>query len=258
MAICCPKSVKACAVRFTRLQPSGLPYGPLTPNRTIQGVGFAELNLSPDYEEGTKFDVRSPGGNLAIMHRDFDALRGFEVTIRLCGFTLIADALGLNHLVSGDDVVGSAFMDGIGDPCREPWMVEVWSKNADATCTDGMSTSLWVHWLLPYTSNWTLQSDLSFNADALEWEMSGYARQNEWWFPAFPDATFPAYDYTSDLPEDPAPGLLPSGVTADEWTLDDQEVIRQSGPLAWKCVSQLPEPLDDCAYLPDSLSYESV
>jgi hypothetical protein len=150
-----------------------------------------------------------------------------------------------------DDVVGMALADTLGDPCNDPWMVEVWSKNVDASCTDGLSTSQWVHWVLPYTSHWTLQSDLRFDSDALEWEIGGYARRNEWWFPAFPDVNFPSYDYGSQLPEDPAPGSLPVGVEPDEWTLDDLDTIRASGPLAWRCVSTLPEPLNDCVYLPD-------
>lgn len=255
---CCPKSVKACAVRFTRLQANGLPYDPLVSGRTVQGSGFAELSLSPDYVEGSSFEVRSPGGNLAVLHKDFDALRGFEVTLRLCGFTLIAETLGLNLLVDGNNRPGAALKDTLGDPCLDPWMVEVWSKNVGASCTDGMSESQWVHWLLPYTSHWTLGSDLRFDSDALEWEISGYARKNDWWFPAFPDDTFPAYNSTTGFPEDPAPPSLPFGVTADEWSLSDQETIRESGPLAWKCVLSLPEPLDDCAYMPCPGQYDSA
>jgi hypothetical protein len=253
MAICCPKSVKACAVRLTRLQDSGLPYGPLTPDRTVQGSGFAELTLSPDYEAGEKVDVRSPGGELAVIHRDFDALRGFDVSLRLCGLPLMLDAIGLNPLGEPGTTArpGFALSDSLAEPLCEPFMLELWSRNA--TPPEGVDDcARWIHWVLPYTSHWTLSSDLSFTAGALEVEISGYARQNEWWWPAFPGPTFPAYNYTSGLPEDPAPGWLPSGVTADEWTLDDLNTIRASGPLAWRCVSALPEPLDDCDYVPSA------
>lgn len=248
--VCCPKSVKACAVRFTRLQPNGLPYSPLTSNRSIQGSGFAELLLSPDYDEGDTLEVRSPGGELAVMHREFDALRGFEVSLKLCGFSLLAEAIGVNLLVDdAGDVPGMALADTLSDGCLDPWMVEVWSKNATRS-TDVEDCARWVHWVLPFTSHWRLASDLAFTSGALEWEISGYARQSEWWFPAYPGPTFPSYDPMSGFPEGPAPQTLPLDVPADEWSLDDWATIRQSGPLAWKCVSALPSPLDDCAYMP--------
>ena len=232
-----------------------MPYNPLNQTRTIQGSGFAELTLSPDYEEGEKVDVRSPGGELAVIHRDFDALRGFDVSLRLCGLPLMLDVLGLNPLVDPQSpnpevplISGFALTDSLAHPTCDPWMLELWSRNA-ASPNGIDDCPRWIHWVLPYTSHWTLSSDLSFTTGALEVEISGYARQNEWWWPAFPGAEFPSY--VGNVPVGPAPPVLPPEVTAaDEWTLLDVETIRMSGPLAWKCVSALPGPLNDCVTIP--------
>jgi hypothetical protein len=253
---CCPKSVKACALRVTRLRNEGLPEDPLEISRTVQGSGFAELTLNPDYETGEQVQVRSPGGDLAVLHRDFDSLLGFEVTLRVCGIPLMLPLLlgmGVENIMwdteFGGDVAGFALPDTIADACPPyPVMVEVWSKNVAATgALDDCSR--WIHWVLPYTDHWTLSSNLSFSSGALEWEVSGYARRNEWWWPAFPGPTFPGY--IGGVPLGAPPTVLPPEVTVpDPWTEFDVETIRASGPLAWKCVDALPEPLDDCAVIP--------
>lgn len=255
-AFCCPKSVKACALRVTRLYDFGTPRDPLEFGRTVQGSGFAELTLNPDYETGERVEVRSPGGDLAVLHRDFDSLLGFEVTLRVCGMPLMLSILlGVdeeNIIPDPLDVFGGrgwALPDGISDPCpTAPYMVELWSKNVDPS--EGLDDcARWVHWVLPYTDYWTISSDLSFSSGVLEWEVQGYARRNEWWLPAFPGPEFPSY--VGGTPVGSPPTVLPPEVTTpDPWTGYDAEVIRQSGPLAWKCVAALPEPLDDCALLP--------
>lgn len=254
-AICCPKSVKACAIRLTRLQANGLPYPPTELYRTVQGSGFMELTLNPDYESEGEVVIRNPGGNIAVIHQDFDVLKGMEVTLRICALGGLLAPLGVVALAETTDdpgvtnVPGYALTDDIGDPCADPWMVEVWSKNVADTAGSLDDCARWIHWVLPWTHNWTLASNLTFGSGAVEVELQGYARSNGWWYPAFPGPTFASY--LGDYPAGPAPAVLPPGVTADEWTTDDLDTIREAGPLAWKCVSALPSPLDDCTLIPN-------
>jgi hypothetical protein len=253
----CPKSVKACALRMTFLEPSGLTQDPLTPERTVQGSGFVELALNPDYESPSEVVVRNPGSTVAVIHKDFDVLKGFEVSLKLCGINLVTALLGWTGFTSYDEatdttsVNGWALNDDLGRPCVvQPAMLEVWSKNVADTGTTVDGCERWVHWVLPWTHDWTLASSITFGTGPVEIELSGYARANPWWFPAFPGTDFPSYD-ADGLPTGPAPTVLPPEVvTPDEWTLTDWATIRDSGPLAWKLVSALPAPLDDCTLIP--------
>lgn len=253
----CPKSVKACALRVTRLLPSGVPEDPLTVGRTWQGSGFMELSLNPDYEDSSETVIRNPGGNVAIIHKDFDVLKGFEVNLKLCGLPVAIGLLGWNPLLTYDegtdvvDINGWALNDDLGEPCLPPSMLEVWSKNVGEI--PGLTDcGRWIHWVLPWTHDWTLKSSITFSADAVEIELGGYARSNPWWFPAFPGSDFASYGVTG-LPTGPPPTILPSEVTTpDPWTLTDWQTIRDSGPLAYKGVTSLPEPLDDCTTIPSS------
>ena len=136
----CPKSVKACALRMTFLEPSGLTQDPLTPERTVQGSGFVELALNPDYESPSEVVVRNPGSTVAVIHKDFDVLKGFEVSLKLCGINLVTALLGWTGFTSYDEatdttsVNGWALNDDLGRPCVvQPAMLEVWSKNVADT-----------------------------------------------------------------------------------------------------------------------------
>lgn len=257
LTLFCPTSIKACALRITKLQPSGLAWNPATyPGRTVQGSAFVEVGLAPIVESGAGSKIKQAGGTtFAVLHQDFDQLHGFDVTIKFCGMPALMAPLfldGLYDVVESDVLIhGAALRDGVANPCTDaPLAIEVWSKNIGDPCPDGTIAAYpWIHWVLPLTDGWILSSNLTFNLGALEVEIKGRAVANPWWYPSFPGVPFGSY--VSDFPSGPPPTLLPPGVTADEWTIGDWQQIRASGPLGWRGVAALPAPLDDCALLPD-------
>lgn len=124
MAFCCPKSIRACALRLTRLNASGVPLNPLTPQSRIQTSGFVELNLTPRYESGGTEIVRDPGGDVRIVDTDFDVLLGMEVRLRLCAVNPV-----VLEMLTGLDLLSesaSVLNDSRRFACQDPVMVEVW------------------------------------------------------------------------------------------------------------------------------------
>lgn len=257
----CPTSIKACALRITKLQPSGLPWDPaIYLARTAQGSAFVEVQLAPITENGDSIKIRQGGAStFAVLHQDFDQIHGFDVTIKYCGFpSLIAPLFpnGLFDFIPETNEVlvhGAALRDGVSDPCPDnPLAIEVWSKNIGDPCPDGRIAKYpWIHWVLPLTDGWVLSSNLTFNTGALELEVKGRAVANPWWYPSFPGPEFNSYVSEGDFPSGPPPAVLPVGVSADEWTLSDWQMIRASGPLGWRGVTALPSPLDDCELIPN-------
>lgn len=256
--IFCPKSVRGCAVRFTRLNDSNIPLDPLTPNSRIQTSGFIELSISPDVETGSETAKRRPStGAMSIIDRECDTLKGLNVDLRLCGvpMTVLEMLTGTNALVDGAAVVGGALRDGKVQECQNLVMVEIWSRNVGSSC-DQFGNDIsgrWIQWVLPRTLKWSVTGSMTFENGPLEVTLSGYAEQNPVWYPSLPGADFPSYEPGGGDPDgwpvgDP-PAVLPDGLTADPWTTSDQSVIRSSGPLAWRAVESLPEPLSDCEYL---------
>jgi len=257
VTICCPKSIKACSLRITRLNASDIPLDPLVCNSRIQTAGFMELGLTPDIEGGTVTETRSPGGDLCIVDRECSRLKGFNLELKMCGVPLpvLEMLIGVNLMVENGDVLGAAFRNDRAGVCTNAVMLELWSKNADkGTCDiDGTPANLWIQWVLGRTFDWSLTSNLTFNSGVTEFALSGYAQMNPWWFPSLPGAGFPSYvpggGDPAGLPTGPPDPVLPDGITPDPWTLDDMGTVRLSGPLGWKCVDALPSPIDDCGYL---------
>jgi len=261
MAVCCPQSIKGCAIRFTRESECYIALDPLTPNSRIQMAAFTSLSLSPDLEDGSDITVTNACGDVCIRDKDCDRLKGFDVTLTLCGVPLPALEMFLNATLLEDPTVtgdfrGAVLPESKSAGCPDPLSVEVWSRNADpAVCNpDGSQGAVYVQWLLPRVSNLQISGDITFENEALTLELSGYAENNPQWFPSFPDATFPSYDPgggdPTGVPTGAPPPILPAGVTADPWTLADQAAIQAGGPMAWVCVSALPAPIDDCDYVP--------
>lgn len=259
MAYCCPKSIKACAFRLTKELPFGVSVDPLAHDSRVLSSGFVELTLTPEYLTPEQTVTRADGGQVMIVDRDFGVLVGLSVTMKVCGLPLPALEMLIdsNPLMAGGDVTGMALKDDKRFACQDPVMLEVWSKNADHACPPGgiSSSGQWIHWVLPRVSNWELDGDLAFNNGALEVTLKGYATQNPFWFPSNPD---PAAGLPSYVPGDGDPAGVPTGaaptasnpgMSYDEWTSADVATIRDSGPLAWKCVAQLPSPLDACGYV---------
>src|SRR6478735_8744867 len=82
---CCPKSIKALAMRITRQDECDRAVDPLTPNSRIASTGFMEINLSPDMEAGEDITTKNGNGEICIREKDQDRLKGFEVELKLCG-----------------------------------------------------------------------------------------------------------------------------------------------------------------------------
>lgn len=254
----CPLSVRGCALRLTMLNDSGVPVDPLTPNSRIQTAAFAELSLSPDVESGNESVKISPsGGAMSIIDRDCDVLKGMNLSLRLCGvpLTVLEMLTGTNSLMDGDTVVGGVWRDEKERSCVNLVMVELWSRNAGASCDDygNPISGKWIQWVLPRTLKWSLGSNIEFNNGALDVVLDGYAEQNPAFYPSLPSGAFGSYVPGAGDPAgwpigDP-PAIIPDALSADPWTPSDQAAIQDGGPMAWRGVTDLPEPLSDCSYL---------
>ena len=253
----CPKSIRACALRFTRLNQSKVPLDPLTPKARIQTAAFAELNLTPDIESGSEVVTRTPDGNsIAIIDRTCDILKGMNLDLKVCGvpMSMLEILTGASPLMDEATITGGALRDGFDSGCVDMVMVELWSRNVASIDPDnGLPVGKWIHWLIPCSMKWSISGSVAFSNGPLEISLTGYAVQNEAWYPSLPSSLFNSYIPGNGNPDGYPTGtpgaVTPDGVVVDSWIPSDMAVIRNSGPLAWKVVDSLPAPLDDCDYM---------
>lgn len=258
MAFYCPQSIKACAMALTRLNDCGVPLDPLVPNSRIQFSTFMSLTLSPDLDGGNNIVDKDACGNIVIRDKDCDRLLGFNAKLALVGVPLpvlemLLDAIMLGG--GGDDVKGGVLRESKAAGCAPYKMIELWSKNANrAQCgIGGSGGQVYVRWGLPLTRNWEISGDITYDVNAVAFELTGYVENNPNWFPSWPDSTFPSYvpgggDPTS-VPTGAPPCVLPAGITADSiWGLDDQTDIQAGGPLYWASEAAIPNTVVNCDF----------
>jgi len=259
MAFCCPKSIRPCAYRLTRLDDCDQPVPPTTPSSRYQDAVFMQLDISPDIETGEEILTKLANGDICIHDRDCDRLKGLELTLKVCGspFPVMELALGVLGLEAENplDTAGWVLPNSLSGGCPNGLMLEVWAKNASqGACAPigGDINSPFVEWLFPKTDNWQITDSITFENGAQEITLSGYATNNPNWYPSFPDLAFPSFDAIAGTYTGLPPETLPLGITADPWTLTHQTNIQAGGPLAMLCVEELPDPLVYCDYAPNA------
>jgi hypothetical protein len=257
MTWCCPKSVKACALRVTRLNASGVPLDPLLPQTRILTAGFVTVSLNPMFETGRREVIRDQANNILFVDDDFDVMTGMTVKMQLCGI----NPLALEMLTGATLASSSAVV--LGDSrrfaCQDPVMIELWSKNAGYRCPPGgiadQNGGAWIQWVLPRTNQWRIDGDVTFSDGATQISLTGMAVPSESWFPSAPNGLlgWPSYQPAvspAGWPIGASPVELPEEWTADTWTEAEGAAIRNGGPLAWKCVPSLPAPVSECDWMP--------
>ena len=222
MTICCPKSIKGLAIRVTRTDICGVPESIFTPQTRLTTKGFVSLGLTPNIEAGEEITVKNADGSLCVTDKDPDQLKWFDLEMLLCGIPLplLEMLLGVTLLLDGLNSVGGVLPSRASQIDQLPRQVEIWSRNKDAAaCAPGATPVPYVHFGLPLTRNWQVGGNKTFSITQLEFTLTGQGEETA--------------------------GFLPSHST--EWSAGQVAAIQAGGPLAWKCVSELPT-TSECAY----------
>lgn len=231
--ICCPKSIRGIAIRFTMVDICGKPVDTAVMyNSQVATESFVSLSLSPDIESGETFRKKLANGKICINdNEDCDRMVGMTVELMLCELPphIMEMLLGSTMLQNGEgDIVGSVLADTNFDSagetgCNRGVVLEIWSENSDKSIcdTDGNAYPF-IRWIVPRAFKWQLSSDLEFSNSDLEWSFSGYAEGN--------------------------PGFAsPVGANDPDLNAGMISAICKGGPLAWVCTNDFPDTVD-CDY----------
>jgi len=254
----CPKSIKACTARVCRQNGCQVALDPLVPNSRLQFDGFMEISLKPDIEKGVDVTQKNANDAVCVRYRGQDRLKGFNVSMKLCGVPMPALEMLLNATLlttgAANNFTGLVLRNSLTADEPNGVQLDFWSYNSNrAQClVNGVPGQVYVQWALLYTHSWELASDLKFDNNQITVELGGYAEYNPNWVPSWPGPTFPSYypggGDPNGNPTYPAPCVLPPGQAADPWSLANQTAIRAGGPLAFIGVSTLPAGTNNCAY----------
>jgi hypothetical protein len=155
--------------------------------------GFVEVQVSPQYTDGTEYQLKRADGVFCVNTRGDDQFNWDEVNIRFCTIDpdVVTITTGQPLVVTGAPVTGTGFWVQEG-AISARWGLEVWQADP-ATCTGAAPRS--AYWAWPHLSAGRL-ADFTIQDDVIEWRITARTRAANAAWGAGPGAT----KYISQVP----------------------------------------------------------
>jgi hypothetical protein len=162
----CATPIKGTHLRIVALDVCG---NPVTGSSSLVVVtkGFVQVQMSPDYEDGTEFFERTADGSLCVNQKDDPTLKRYELTIDFCevnvlGVAFIASA---RALTLGSPITGTGFAVAEGNATNR-FSLEVWQQVAGAGACDPSGAQRFIYNAYPNVGaarfgDYTIENDRS-------------------------------------------------------------------------------------------------
>lgn len=167
MAAECISPIQGTRARIIREDECGAP---------VTGTGslivfdaFVEVQVSPQYEDGTEYKLRKANGVFCVNRRGNDQFSRDELNIRFCAIDpdAVVITTGQELIVTGTPATGTGFWVKEGDISAR-WGFELWQADSD-TCTDDDPRT--AYWAWPHLSAGRLM-DFTVADDVIEWRIT--------------------------------------------------------------------------------------
>lgn len=198
----CGASLQACAMRLTRLLPSGIPK-PGADNLVVTDA-LVEATVTPVYSDGVDLEKITANGKVKFAYKDDDRFKRVDLDL-----TVASIDPTVAELLAGGEVLDSGTLDGYGFPAvgsgnncgvggRDGVSIELWTRNlVEGGFTDPITPYL--HWVFPRT--FMRLAPRTFNNDIMDVQFTGFGIENRNWFDGptgdwpLPDKSYKAAQY---------------------------------------------------------------
>lgn len=167
MTATCISPIQGTRARIIRLDDCG---APVTGAGSLSVFdGFVEVQVSPQYTDGTEYQLRKANGVFCVNRRGNDQFNRDEVNIRFCSIDpdVVVITTGQTLVVTGGPATGTGFWVTEGD-INARWGLEVWQADSD-TCTGATPRS--AYWAWPHLAAGRL-ADFTIADDVIEWRIT--------------------------------------------------------------------------------------
>lgn len=166
MAAECISPIQGTRARIIRLDDCGAPVTGV--GSLLVFDGFVEVQVSPQYEDGTQYQLRKANGVFCVNRQGNDQFSRDEVNVRFCAIDpdAVVITTGQELIVTGAPATGTGFWVKEGDISAR-WGLEVWQADSD-TCTGASPRS--AYWAWPHLSAGRL-ADFTIADDVIEWRV---------------------------------------------------------------------------------------
>jgi hypothetical protein len=162
----CISPIQGSRARIIRLDVCGVPV--TGAGSLIVFDGFVEVQVSPQYEDGTLYQLRNAKGVFCVNRRGNAQFTRDELNIRFCAIDpdAVVITTGQELIVTGAPATGTGFWVKEGEIAAR-WGLEVWQADAD-TCTGVNPRS--AYWAWPHLAAGQL-TDFTIADDVIEWRV---------------------------------------------------------------------------------------
>jgi hypothetical protein len=132
-------------MRIIELDACGVPITG-TAGQVSVTEGFVQVNMEPQYEDGTEFFERTASGKPCVNQKDDPTLKRINLTSQFCEINVSAASLMISarELVSGTPATGTGFALAEGNPTRR-YSLEVWQEVAGAGACDASGQQRYIY-----------------------------------------------------------------------------------------------------------------
>lgn len=141
----CATPIKGTHMRIIELDACGVPITG-TSGMVVVTKGFVQVNMEPQYEDGTEFFERTADGTACVNQKDDPTLKRMNLTSQFCEINVSAVTLLVSgrELTSGTPATGTGFAVAEGNPTRR-YSLEVWQEVAGAGACDASGTQRYIY-----------------------------------------------------------------------------------------------------------------
>lgn len=141
----CATPIKGTHMRIIELDACGVPITG-TAGMVVVTEGFVQVNMEPQYEDGTEFFERTASGRPCVNQKDDPTLKRMNLTSQFCEVNVSSISLLISgrELTTGTPVTGTGFAVAEGNPTRR-YSLEVWQEVAGAGACDATGAQRYIY-----------------------------------------------------------------------------------------------------------------
>lgn len=141
----CATPIKGTHMRIIELDACGVPITG-TSGMVVVTKGFVQVNMEPQYEDGTEFFERTADGTACVNQKDDPTLKRLNLTSQFCEVNVSSISLLISgrELTTGTPATGTGFALAEGNPTRR-YSLEVWQEVAGAGACDASGQQRYIY-----------------------------------------------------------------------------------------------------------------
>jgi hypothetical protein len=168
----CISPIQGTRLRLVRSNACGVPV--TGAGSQIVTDGFVEVNVSPQYQDGTEYRLAKANGDFCVNADGDDRLLRADLDMRFCMINPdgVVITTGMTLITTGAPATGTGFW-AVEGAVVARFSLELWAADPE-TCTG--SQARYAYWAFPHVGSGRM-NDFSVKDDVIEWRITAKTKK---------------------------------------------------------------------------------